>query len=93
MQKLDLNNLISCNYDWKQNLKPEEAKKYIHLSRKLLHSVIDNDGVLSGIMLSFPEDCLEDDLSNYHVFMNFLKIVGGSTSTKKIQGSYVVTFL
>lgn len=94
MQKIDLNELISYHEHLKENINsPKDVEKYIYLSDKLLHKVTNTNGILSGVILSFPEDCLEDDLSNYHVFMNFLKIVGYITTIQKIQGSYVATFI
>ena len=94
MQKLDLNSLISNHEYWKKVLKPEEAEKYITLSRNLLHKVIDNDGVLSGITISFPDDCLGDDLENYFIFQRFLDDIlkALKTTIKKENGSEIVTF-
>lgn len=94
MQKLDLNSLISNHKDWRENLKPEEAEKYITLSRNLSHKVIENDGILSGVTLSFPEDCLGDDLDNYFVFQRFLDDIlkALKTTNKKEDGSEIVTF-
>lgn len=93
MQKIDLNTLIAYQEHLKENIIPsKDAEKYIYLSQKLLHKVTNANGILSGTILSFPEDCLDDDLSNYYVFMNFLDIIEFSTTLQKIHGSYVATF-
>ena len=93
MQKLDLNSMLSNHEYWRNVLKPEEAEKYITLSRNLSHKVIDNDGVLSGVTLSFPEDCLGNDLENYFIFQRFLDdILKARYSTKKINNLEIVTF-
>ena len=91
MQKLNLNELVDYHEYWRENLVPsEDAEKYIYLSRKLLHKVVDNDGILSGITLSFPEDCLGDDFDNLLIFHRFLdEILRASYSTNKPNKSSV----
>lgn len=94
MQKLNLNELVDYHEYWRENLKPsEDVEKYIYLSRKLLHKVIDNDGILSGITLSYPEDCLGDGFENYRIFQIFLDdILRARYSTKQIDNLRIVTF-
>ena len=93
MQRLNLNVLVDYHAHWREILKPEEAERYITLSQNLLHKVIDNDGILSGVTLSYPEDCLGDDLENYFVFERFLSdILRASKTIKKENGLQIATF-
>ena len=71
MATLNVNDLLTYHEYWRKVLPEDKANKYIDLSRKLMHKVIDCEGIISGITLTYPEDC-----SDYHVFYDFLEIVG-----------------
>lgn len=73
MAKLNIKNLVTYHKHWREELLPDEADEFISfisLSRKLIFKAINNNGELSGITLSYPEDC-----SNYEIFCSFLEIV------------------
>ena len=86
---LNINDLLFIYHEnWKENLSADEANNYITLSKTLMHKVIDNDGSLLGISLSFPDDC-----SDISVFYSFLDdILHASYSTEKYEGTIRITF-
>jgi len=89
MVKLNINDLLTYHEYWRENLPSEKADQYIALSRTLMHRVIDNDGILSGITLTFPEDC--SDLS---ILKDFLEVMSQQSSWEGVQikDRLIITF-
>lgn len=87
MPKLCIDELLTYHTHWKKYLLPDEAYKYISISRKLIHKVIDTDGEISGITLSFPEEC-----SDYQVYSGFLDVLHCNYSTKETKTGIITTF-
>ena len=85
---LDINDLLTYHEYWRKNLSADDANNYITLSKTLMHKVIENDGNILGISLSFPDDCL--DLSIFYSFLD--DILNASYSTEKNEGTICITF-
>ncbi len=70
MVKLNVDELLTYDEYWKKNFSEDKANKLIALSKVLCHKVVDNDGFITGISLSFPDDC--DDLIILASFANLI---------------------
>ncbi len=70
MVKFNVDEMLTYHEYWKENLSEEEANKLIALSKLLCHKVVDNDGYITGISLSYPDDC--NDLIILASFTNLI---------------------
>lgn len=52
-----------------ENCSAENANEFIALSKVLCHKVIENNGYITGISLSYPDDC--NSLITLAAFSNF----------------------
>lgn len=86
MIRISINDLLENHIHWRNNLPENTANQYISLSRKFLHKLIEQNGNISGITLSYPEDC-----SDYDIFLDYINIFG-YFSIDHIDNAMTITF-
>ena len=86
MFRININDILENHTHWRNTLPESTANQYISLSQKFLHKLVDKNGDVSGIKLSYPEDCCD-----YDIFFDYLDIIG-YFSIDHIGNSTVVTF-
>lgn len=81
--KLNYEKLSDYQKFWKdsQNLSQQKKDSLISLSSKFIQRVKDNDDELDGVMLLYPEDCLD-----FSVFSHFATLMKASVTVRRKGG-------
>ena len=82
MNSLDYNAIVRLQEIWK-NSPLSDASQYIKLSQKLMHLVIDNNNIISGVILRSPEDCLD-----FNVLRDFSRLIDPDVSITKNANTF-----